>query len=88
MTKEQLQNELENYKTLYKTLKIEHENLLKERENIEIYKDLNLELQLKVKQLEKEKKDLEVMNDHLSTECCTYREVHEILTRIVGDKHC
>lgn len=88
MTKEQLQNELENYKTLYKTLKSEHEELLKEKENIEIYKELNLELQLEVKQLEKEKKDLEIMNENLSTECRTYREVHEILTKVVGDKNC
>ena len=66
MTKEQSRKELENYKRLYETLKIEHENLLKEKENIEIYKDLNLQLQLEVKQLEKEKRDLEVINDNLT----------------------
>lgn len=88
MTKEKLQNELENYKRLYETLKIEHENLLKEKEDIEIYKDLNLQLQLEVKKLEKEKDNLQRMNEILSRECDTYREVHEILTKVVGDKHC
>lgn len=84
MTKEQLQNELDNYKKLYEVLKIEHEELLKERENIDTYKDLNLQLQLEVKQLEKEKKNLEIMNENLTTQRNTYREVHEILTNIVG----
>lgn len=83
MTKEQLQNELENYKRLYEALKIEHENLLKEKENIEIYKDLNLQLQLEVKQLEKEKKDLEIISGNLRTQRDTYRETYDILTRIV-----
>jgi FtsZ-binding cell division protein ZapB len=88
MTKEQLQNELDNYKRLYETLKIEYENLLKEKEDIEIYKDLNLQLQLEVKKLEKEKDELERLNDNLSTECRTYKEVHDILTKVVGDKRC
>ena len=88
MTKEQLQNGFDNYKRLYEVLKIEHEKLLKEREDIEIYKDLNLQLQLEVKQLEKEKDNPQRMNEILSTELDTYREVHEILTKVVGDKHC
>ncbi len=88
MTKEQSRKELENYKRLYEALKIEHENLLKETENIEAYRELNLELQLKVKKLEKEKGDLEVISDNLRTERDTYRETYDILTRIVGDKHC
>lgn len=83
MTKEQLQKELDNYKRLYEALKIEHENLLKERENIDTYKDLNLQLQLELKRLSKEKKDLEIMNENLATQRDTYREVHDILTRIV-----
>lgn len=88
MTKEKLQNELDNYKRLYEALKIEHENLLKEKDDIEIYKDLNLGLQLEVKKLETEKDNLQRMNENLSTERNTYREVHEILTKVVGDKHC
>lgn len=83
MTKEKLQNELENYKRLYEALKIEHEKLLKEKEDIETYKDLNLQLQLEVKQLEKEKRDLEIANENLFTKYRTYSEVHEILTRVV-----
>ena len=88
MTKEKLQNERDNYKRLYETLKSEHEKLLKERENIEAYKDLNLQLQVEVKQLEKERGNLQKTNEILLTERDTYREVHEILTKVVGDKHC
>lgn len=84
MTKEQLQNELDNYKRLYEALKIEHEKLLKEKDDIEIYKDLNLQLQLEVKKLEKEKQDLEVISCNLRTQRNTYRETYDILTRVVG----
>ena len=79
MNKEQLQNELSNYKTLYKTQKEENEKLLQEREDIERYKNLNLELQVKVVELQKDKEELIHYNRELSAQNDIYKEVFDIL---------
>ncbi len=79
MNKEQLQNELSNYKKLYEIQKEENEKLLQEREDIERYKKLNLELQVKVVELQKDKEELTHYNRELSTQNDIYREVFDIL---------
>ncbi len=79
MNKEQLQNELSNYKTLYKMQKEENEKLLQEREDIERYKKLNLELQVKVVELQKDKEELTHYNRELSMQNDIYKEVFDIL---------
>ena len=79
MTKEKLQNELENYKTLYLTQKKENERLNKEQEDIEAYKQLNLELQVRVAKLERENKELKHYNQLLSNQNEVYKEVYDLL---------
>lgn len=79
MTKEQLINELENYKTLYKVEKEKREQLENERENIATYQLLNLDLQVKVKDLQATVKELEKYNDILSNQNQTYETTFNIL---------
>ena len=81
MNKEQLQNELSNYKKLYEIQKEENEKLLQEQEDIERYKKLNLELQVKVVELQKEKEELTHYNRELSIQNDIYREVFDILKK-------
>lgn len=79
MNKEQLQNELKRYETLYEELKEENAKLLQEQEDIESYKKLNLELQLRVVELQKNKEELTHWNCELSHQNDTYKEVFNIL---------
>lgn len=79
MTKEKLQNELDNYKILYKTTKERNEKLENEKEEIDNYKILNLDLQLKIKLLEEENKRLTNYNQILSSQNETYEKVFDIL---------
>jgi hypothetical protein len=79
MNKEQLQKELQSYKTLYNEQKEEKEKLLQEREDIESYKKLNLALQIQVARLQKEKEELTHCNIELANQNDTYKEVFDIL---------
>lgn len=79
MTKEQLQNSLDNYKRLYEVAKEKNDKLESEKEEIGNYKELNLELQLKVKWLEEEKKELINYNQILTSQNETYEKVFDIL---------
>lgn len=79
MTKEQLQNSLDNYKRLYEVEKEKNEKLENEKEEINNYKALNLDLQLRVKWLEKENKELTNYNQILSSRNETYEKVFDIL---------
>ena len=79
MNKEQLQNELQNYKTLYRTQKEENEKLLQEREDIESYKKLNLKLQAEVENLQENNNRLYYRNRELLNQNDIYKEVFDIL---------
>lgn len=79
MTKEQLQNELDNYKRLYKVEKEKNEKLESEKIEINNYKVLNLDLQVRVKYLEEENKELTNYNQILSSQNETYEKVFDIL---------
>lgn len=81
MTKEQLQNELENYKRLYKVEQQKAKQLLEERENIEEYRKLNLGLQVELENLKNENKEIIKNNQILGSRNQTYENVFNLLKK-------
>lgn len=79
MTKEQLQNERDNYMRLYKSEKEKREELENEKFNIEKYEELNLQLQCRVFDLKKQVDDLSDANRYLAKNLEIYETVFNVL---------
>lgn len=81
MTKEKLENELNNYKRLYEVEREKNNKLEKERENIEQLKELNIDLQVNNKNLQNLNELHRNTINLLSDKVQTYEKVFKVLTK-------